>query len=578
MRTPSTLWLLAALCLALLAAEGGAQSAPGEVVDQHKISSTTGGFTGVLDDFDLFGYSLAHLGDLDGDGISDVAVGANRDQDGYTGGGPPNGRGAVWILFLEADGTVKSHQKISQTEGGFGGLIGDGDQFGYSCARLGDVDGDGTVDIAVGANRDEDGPGETPGAVWVLFLNSDGTVKAHQKISATAGNFAGPLDTADRFGSSVTGLGDLDGDGVEDLAVGSRRDDDGGTSLGSNNGAVWILFLNTDGTVKAQQKISNTEGGLGNVIGEEDSFGAAVANIGDLDGDGTIDLAVGAYDDDDGGESRGAVWLLLLNPDGTVKQRRKISDTAGGFTGVLDDGDQFGVVMPHLGDLDGDGMIDLVVGSNRDDDGGAINQGSVWVLFLAPDASVKAHVKLGELSGNFGGDLDTGDAFGVSLTTLGDFDGDAVADIMVGAYGDDDGGTSRGAVWMLSLNASAWIDLGAGLAGTSGEPRLEGIGTLVAGDPVRLSLRNALGNSTVFFLTAVEAAFVPFKGGTLVPFTPPATPVPELLSDGQGSLIISNTWPAGVPGDFTTYFQCWIVDPATPFGLSASNGLSARTP
>src|SRR6185436_14307341 len=100
------------------------------------------------------------------------------------------------------------------------------------------------------------------GALWLVFLNANGTVKAQQKISATAGGFGGNLDPGDRFGHSCALLGDLDADGVDDLAVAAVDDDDGGT----NQGALWILFLHADGTVKAQQKISEGSGGFAGVL------------------------------------------------------------------------------------------------------------------------------------------------------------------------------------------------------------------------------------------------------------------------------------------------------------------------
>ena len=88
---------------------------------------------------------------------------------------------------------------------------------------------------------DYDG-GTSRGAVWILFLNSDGTVKGHQKISATHGGFSGTLGDHDHFGGSVADLGDLDGDGLPELAVGARRDDDGGVHP-DDKGAVYILDL-----------------------------------------------------------------------------------------------------------------------------------------------------------------------------------------------------------------------------------------------------------------------------------------------------------------------------------------------
>jgi hypothetical protein len=161
-------------------------------------------------------------------------VGAPLDDDGNS------AAGAVWLLFLNTNGTVKAHQKISALTGGFTGTLDIGDFFGFDVSVLGDLDADGVPDLAVGALNDDDG-GTNRGAAWILFMNTNGTVKAHQKISDTEGGFTGVLDDSDFFGNSVAGLGDLNGDGVPDLAAGASRDDDGGIR---DPGAVWMLFLN----------------------------------------------------------------------------------------------------------------------------------------------------------------------------------------------------------------------------------------------------------------------------------------------------------------------------------------------
>ena len=269
--------VVAVVVLAMVMSGQHAQAQPGLVLSHQKISDTVGGFTGTLDNGDFFGRGVASLGDLDGDGVGDLAVGAFFDDDGGT------DPGAVWILFLNPDGTAKSNQKISNTEGGFTGTLNDGDLFGSSTASLEDLDGDGVSDLGVGAYLDDDG-GTNRGAVWVLFLNTDGTVKSHQKISGTEGGFAGALNDGDAFGVSLASLGDFDGDSVDDLVVGAIFDDDGGT----NRGAVWVLFLDGGSGCPA-----DLDGSGAVDFGDILAVLAAWGNAGgpeDLDGSGTVDF------------------------------------------------------------------------------------------------------------------------------------------------------------------------------------------------------------------------------------------------------------------------------------------------
>ncbi|MEE9466040.1 MAG: hypothetical protein V3W14_10765, partial [Candidatus Neomarinimicrobiota bacterium] len=435
---PSAL-LRASLFLALLAPLAAQIATDGTVKNFQKISDTAGNFTATLDSSDNFGRSMAALGDLDSDGVPDLAVGAWFDDDGGT------NRGAVYVLFMNSDGTVKSFQKISGTVGGFTAPLADADYFGASVAALGDLDGDGVTDLAVGAQYDDDG-GLNRGAVYVLFMNANGTVKSYQTISDTTGGFTATLDNADYFGCSVAAPGDLDGDTVPDLVVGAHDDDDGGPA----RGAVYVLFMNINGTVKSHQTISDTAGGFTAPLADYDLFGISVAALGDLDGDGVTDLAVGASYDDDGGTERGAVYVLLMNTNGTVKSYQKISATAGNFTALLTDYDRFGGSVTATGDLDGDGVNDLAVGAMYDDDGRG-NAGAVYVLFMNADGTVKAFQKISGTAGNFTATLDNSDFFGMSGAAPGDLDGDGVADLVVGALYDDDGGTDRGAVYVLFL-------------------------------------------------------------------------------------------------------------------------------
>ena len=403
-----------------------------------------------LANIDYFGSAVANLGDLDGDGVADLAVGASGDD---TGGAY---RGVVHFLYLNADGTLKSHSTIASGFNG-GPALADNDYFGSSVTNLGDFDGDGVTDLAVGAPGDDTNGGGR-GAVHLLFLNANGSVKSSTKIASGTGG--GPtLMDGGRFGTSVANMGDLDGNGVADLAVGAVSDSTGGSS----RGAVYILFLNSSGTVTASTKLAH---GATNMpaLADTDRFGSSVANVGDLDGDGVADLAVGARGDDTGGPFEGgAVHILLLNTSGGVKASgaKKITNATGGGPALVADS-YFGSSLANVGDLDGDGLADLAVGALRDDTQGA-NRGAVYLLFLNANGTTKPSVKLASGVANVP-TLANGDHFGSSVANLGDLDGDGVTDLAIGAYLDDTGGTDRGAVHILRLNAANLAPTGLNLS------------------------------------------------------------------------------------------------------------------
>ena len=410
-----------------------------DVESSQKISDTAGNFEGVLEDNDQFGSAVANIGDLEVDGVIDLAVGAPLDDDGGT------DRGAVWVLFLNDDGTVDIEQKISDTEGNLPAGLEDNDQFGSAVAELGDLNGDSILDIAVGAPLDDDG-GTDRGAVWILFMNADGTVQFTTKISDTAVVFNNLLEDNDQFGGAIANIGDLNNDLIPEIAVGARLADDGGT----DRGAIWILFLAANGTVNAIQKISDTDGSFEGTLQDGDYFGSSIAGIGDLDADGIEDIAVGATGDDDGGTERGAVWILFMNADGTVRFEQKISENNGNFDGGLIDNDHFGSAVTGIGDNNGDGFVDIAAGADQDNDGGT-DRGAVWILFLESDGEIISKSKISSTSGDFAGPLTDGVLFGSALANPGDLDFDGTTDIVAGAKLDDDGGVDRGALWTLFM-------------------------------------------------------------------------------------------------------------------------------
>lgn len=400
----------------------------------RKVSATQGGFTGKLNANDMFTNGVA-IGDVDGDGIEDLAVGAQLDDDGFT------DAGAVWILFMNDDRTVKGHQKISNVSGWTGSPI-KGGRLGNSIAPMGDFNNDGVPDIAVGSYYDDDG-GIQSGAVYMLMLNKDGSVQSHQKISATQGGLKA-LKANRFFGSGVSNLGDLDGDGINDIAVGAPNyDDDGGFFKGS----VWILFLNSDGTVKNQQVISQSQGNFTEVLDDEDRFGRSVNNIGDIDGDGINEIAVTANADDDGAENAGAFYILFLKKDGTVAKHQKISALFGGFKGAINADDYFGYSVTSLGDIDGDEIIDIAVSVPNSDLGGS-DKGAVFVLFLNTNGTVKKYSQLAGINST----LKDGDGIGFQLSSFAGYNSKGKKELIVGSMRDDDGAMNAGAVYIIDID------------------------------------------------------------------------------------------------------------------------------
>ena len=378
-----------------------------------------------LHDFSNFGRSVVSLGDLDGNGRPEVAIGSPNHNSGS------GQNGAVWILELEDDGSLLDFAKISDVDGGFGGALAEGDEFGTSLASA-DLDGDGRRELFIGAPGNE-------GEVWVCFLNADGSVASETRIAANAGGFTAFPAPTDRFGFSLGAIGDLDGDGIDEVAVGAPSDDDGGV----DHGAVWILFMNANGTVAAHAKISELFGGFVADQAESEFFGEAVVGPGDVDGDGKPDLVVGAPGNDDGTTlfgNRGAIHVLNLAANGSVLGQTKISHTSGDLGIALSDSDRFGSGLASAGDLDGDGVSDLVVGHVDFPTG-------YYFVFLESDGTVK-DVVVGTLPTYVGSG-----AFGKSFDFVGDLDGDTRPELVIGNTGDSEFGPGRGAAWTLFLDA-----------------------------------------------------------------------------------------------------------------------------
>jgi len=393
-----------------------------------KIENGSGGFIAALDPGDRFSREHDVIGDIDGDGVLDLAVGARSDDDGAT------DAGAVYILFMNSNGTVKSNQKISMLSGGFTDTLYTSSFFGYGVAGVGDYNGDGVPDIAVSANH-------VPNSVvYILHLDTNGTVKSYVKNQNITSQ-------------GLSALGDLDGDGRIDIAACNPSSNDGGR----RKGAIKLLFFNANSRVVNTKTvdISSTQGGFGVGLVNDDGFGGReVAMLGDIDSNGSNEIAVGAFASDSG---KGAVWILSLDATTfNVTSKLKITEGMNGFADELSDtinangtfGAAFGHAMCAPGDLNGDGVPDLITGANQQ------NEGHGYILYLNSDKTVKTYTKISNNNGGFGLVLAPIERFSRSISFIGDLRGDGTIAVNIGGGA---GAGGSGTLYLLFLKPCDFI-------------------------------------------------------------------------------------------------------------------------
>lgn len=399
----------------------------------------------------LFGWAVCGLGDVNGDGAVDFAV-----------SDPTNN--AVWVVFLRTDGTVDHSVRLSDA---LPAPTGSGDSYGEGLVDMGDVNGDGVHDLAIVCGTGPDGVGTSP-RVFSVALKPDGTALgffdngftdacvsggslpdrdgngvrellvgirgspnraqswAMQPGGALVGlprNFDGSSSTIP-FGIALAEDGDLDGNGVVDVAIGDAQ-------------SYSLVTLDAGGLERTRQRIATPENVPG-LVQSGDGFGSALAYLGDLDGDGTDELAIGAPYDDEGANDSGTVWIASARPALPLAPA-KISNatTSLGLPG----GAKFGTSVAAIGDLDGNGVGDLVVGAPTEVLGP--DRGAAYVLFLEADRSVIGHRRIAPLGASDGW-------FGQAVCPLGDVNDDGVVDFAVSDPVNNE-------VWTVLLNPDGTV-------------------------------------------------------------------------------------------------------------------------
>jgi len=353
--------------------------------------------------------------DLNGDGFVDLVFGAPYSNSAYS------NAGVVYVQYgpVSTSGTLADADAIlsGASETGYAG---------YSVASVGDQDLDGLDDFIVGAYGDDTG-GTTAGAAYIV----SGAPAGNSSLAVAHAVLVGE-SSDDKAGFRVANAGDVNGDGLGDIAV-SAHDE---SSVDSHSGAVYVIHGPVSGSVDLAFAETKVTGEI-----QYHQMGRSLAAGGDLNGDGFTDLLIGGFGDDDGGESAGAVYVVLGPSTGTSSLATAYAKVVGTAAG-----DNLGEAASFVGDIDFDGQEDALIGAPQNDDN--VDDGGAAYLFYSFEPGVHPANDAGV---RFYGALEN-ERVGYSVAGVGDIDNDGFIDVFVGATNADHVYESAGAAYLLLGN------------------------------------------------------------------------------------------------------------------------------